>query len=214
MNTGLQDAHNLAWKLAFVIKGIAKDELLNTYNEERLPFAKALLNSTDKGFTFLAGDSFGVRTLRKYLMIPIISNLLSIQKFRTFAFKKISQIAYSYKKYSLSKSNSKQHLKFNEGDRIPYIEKGYYNNFKDPIFHLIRVSNSEISQIEKIEIKNSFPFNIKIIDNKISTCWQRFGVSSDLNVLVRPDQHILYISDNLDKAQINQHLEKYFNSKN
>lgn len=58
MNTGLQDAHNLAWKLAFVIKGIAKDELLNTYNEERLPFAKALLNSTDKGFTFLAGDSF------------------------------------------------------------------------------------------------------------------------------------------------------------
>lgn len=214
MNTGLQDAHNLAWKLAFVIKGIAKDELLNTYNEERLPFAKALLNSTDKGFTFLAGDSFWVRTLRKYLMIPMMSNLLSIQKFRTFAFKKISQIAYSYKKYSLSKSNSKQNLKFNKGDRIPYIEKGYYNNFKDPIFHLIRVSNSEISEIEKIEIKNSFPFDIKIIGNKISSSWQSFGVSSDLYVLVRPDQHILYISDNLNKAQINQHLQKYFNSNN
>ncbi|MEO7308904.1 MAG: hypothetical protein ABIX01_00790, partial [Chitinophagaceae bacterium] len=124
------------------------------------------------------------------------------------------QIAYSYKKFSLSKSNSKQNLKFNKGDRIPYIEKGYYNNFKDPIFNLIRVSNAEISETEKIKIKNSFPFDIKIIENKISSRWQSFGVSSDIYILVRPDQHILYISDNIDKAQINQHLEKYFYTNN
>ena len=214
MNTGLQDAHNLAWKLAFVIKGLAKEELLNTYNEERLPFAKALLNSTDKGFTFLAGDSFWIRTLRKYLMIPIMSKLLSIQKFRTFAFKKIAQIEYSYKAYSLSKSNSKQNLKFSKGDRIPYIENGYYNNFKDPIFHIIRISNSTISEIEKINIKNHFPFEIKIIENKISTSWQNFGVSTDLYIVIRPDQHILFISDKLDKTQINNYLEKYFKTKN
>lgn len=210
MNTGLQDAHNLAWKLAFVLKGIAKEELLNTYNEERYPFAKALLNSTDKGFTFLAGDSFWVRTLRKYLMIPMMSKLLSIQKFRTFAFKKISQIAYSYKAYSLSKSNSKQSLKFNKGDRIPYIEKGYYNNFKDPIFHLIRISNSEISELEKLEIKNKFPFEIKIIENKISDNWKNFGLSADLFILIRPDQHILYIADSLNKTDIENHLQQHF----
>jgi 2-polyprenyl-6-methoxyphenol hydroxylase-like FAD-dependent oxidoreductase len=34
-NTGVQDAHNLAWKLAFVLKGIAGPELLDTYNAER-----------------------------------------------------------------------------------------------------------------------------------------------------------------------------------
>ncbi len=37
MNTGVQDAHNLAWKLAAVIKGAAGVELLNTYEEERRP---------------------------------------------------------------------------------------------------------------------------------------------------------------------------------
>jgi hypothetical protein len=36
-NTGIQDAHNLAWKLAAVIKGYAGEELLNTYHEERHP---------------------------------------------------------------------------------------------------------------------------------------------------------------------------------
>jgi 2-polyprenyl-6-methoxyphenol hydroxylase-like FAD-dependent oxidoreductase len=36
-NTGVQDAHNLAWKLALVLKGIAGPDLLATYNAERLP---------------------------------------------------------------------------------------------------------------------------------------------------------------------------------
>ncbi|OON42375.1 FAD-binding monooxygenase, partial [Klebsiella pneumoniae] len=39
-NTGIQDAHNLAWKLAAVIKGKAKPKLLDTYHEERYPVAK------------------------------------------------------------------------------------------------------------------------------------------------------------------------------
>ncbi|MED0873110.1 FAD-dependent monooxygenase [Bacillus mobilis] len=39
-NTGIQDAHNLAWKLATVIKGKAKPKLLETYHEERYPVAK------------------------------------------------------------------------------------------------------------------------------------------------------------------------------
>lgn len=40
MNTGVADAHNLAWKLAFVIHHQASDALLNTYYEERAPIAK------------------------------------------------------------------------------------------------------------------------------------------------------------------------------
>ncbi|HDR4512024.1 MULTISPECIES: FAD-dependent oxidoreductase [Bacillus] len=39
-NTGIQDAHNLAWKLAAVIKGKANPKLLETYHEERYPVAK------------------------------------------------------------------------------------------------------------------------------------------------------------------------------
>lgn len=41
MNTGVQDAHNLAWKLAAVLKGEARNSVLNTYSEERRPVARA-----------------------------------------------------------------------------------------------------------------------------------------------------------------------------
>ncbi|MFD8982738.1 FAD-dependent oxidoreductase [Streptomyces sp. NPDC059564] len=40
-NTGIQDAHNLAWKVAAVLGGAAGPELLETYEEERLPVARA-----------------------------------------------------------------------------------------------------------------------------------------------------------------------------
>ena len=42
MNTGIQDAHNLGWKLASVIKG-ASPALLDSYQEERLPVAAGVL---------------------------------------------------------------------------------------------------------------------------------------------------------------------------
>jgi 3-(3-hydroxy-phenyl)propionate hydroxylase len=51
MNTGIQDGFNLAWKLAYVLKGYARPELLDTYNAERHPVAKALIEGTDKGYT-------------------------------------------------------------------------------------------------------------------------------------------------------------------
>lgn len=37
MNTGIQDAHNLAWKIAALVKGSAKSSILNTYETERRP---------------------------------------------------------------------------------------------------------------------------------------------------------------------------------
>lgn len=46
MNTGIQDAYNLAWKLALVCAGAAEDSLLDTYEQERRPIAEALLSST------------------------------------------------------------------------------------------------------------------------------------------------------------------------
>jgi 2-polyprenyl-6-methoxyphenol hydroxylase-like FAD-dependent oxidoreductase len=41
LNTGVQDAHNLAWKLAFVLGGLAPEKLLDTYDTERRPIAHA-----------------------------------------------------------------------------------------------------------------------------------------------------------------------------
>jgi len=53
MNTGIQDAFNLAWKLAYTLQGKAAPELLDTYNAERVPVAEALLAGTDKGYRII-----------------------------------------------------------------------------------------------------------------------------------------------------------------
>ncbi len=57
MNTGLQDAYNLAWKLALVIEGEAGDTLLDSYEAERLPVARRLLETTDRGFRLVVSDA-------------------------------------------------------------------------------------------------------------------------------------------------------------
>ncbi len=46
LNTGIQDAYNLAWKLAMVVHGHADATLLDTYDAERVPIGQALLAST------------------------------------------------------------------------------------------------------------------------------------------------------------------------
>lgn len=43
MNTGIQDAYNLAWKLALVIERKAAERLVDTYEEERKPVARRVL---------------------------------------------------------------------------------------------------------------------------------------------------------------------------
>jgi 2-polyprenyl-6-methoxyphenol hydroxylase-like FAD-dependent oxidoreductase len=48
MNTGIQDAFNLAWKLALVIRAAARPELLDSYDAERRPIARATLDATDQ----------------------------------------------------------------------------------------------------------------------------------------------------------------------
>jgi len=50
MNTGIQDAHNLAWKIAFALKGICHDSLLDTYETERKPVAIANMNLSVDNF--------------------------------------------------------------------------------------------------------------------------------------------------------------------
>jgi 2,4-dichlorophenol 6-monooxygenase len=47
-NTSIQDAYNLAWKLALVLKGKANPGLLDTYNEERVPIGQQIVKRANK----------------------------------------------------------------------------------------------------------------------------------------------------------------------
>jgi 2-polyprenyl-6-methoxyphenol hydroxylase-like FAD-dependent oxidoreductase len=58
MNTGMQDACNLAWKLAMVVRGTGDESLLESYSLERSPVAEAVLKITGGAPTMatLTGD--------------------------------------------------------------------------------------------------------------------------------------------------------------
>ncbi len=57
MNTGIQDAYNLAWKLALVERGLADESLLDSYQAERHPVGVQLLKTTDRLFSVLGGHN-------------------------------------------------------------------------------------------------------------------------------------------------------------
>jgi len=96
MNTGLQDAANLVWKLVLVIKGKAPSRLLETYHSERWPIGQKILNYTDRLFTGISSQSGWVTSLRNKL-IPIFATTLSRSgTIRAKAFHFLSQLGIRY----------------------------------------------------------------------------------------------------------------------
>ncbi|MEP6987174.1 MAG: FAD-dependent monooxygenase, partial [Chloroflexota bacterium] len=109
MNTGIQDAYNLGWKLAYVLRG-APDSLLDTYQLERLPVAKGVLDSTSnrhKAFkqTDTGGKTTGVQAL---------TNLVTGKD----PFADVSQLSIAYRESSLS-VNVDEGTGIRAGDRAP-----------------------------------------------------------------------------------------------
>jgi 2-polyprenyl-6-methoxyphenol hydroxylase-like FAD-dependent oxidoreductase len=72
MNTGLQDAHNLAFKLADVVRGRAGDAWLDRYEAERRPVAKVLVATTDRVFGFVTSQKLRFRALRR-VVVPLLA---------------------------------------------------------------------------------------------------------------------------------------------
>jgi 2-polyprenyl-6-methoxyphenol hydroxylase-like FAD-dependent oxidoreductase len=97
MNTGLQDAANLCWKLAAVLKGSAPTSLLGTYNAERWPVGQKVLERTDRFFGFVSSQTPWVASVRNALL-PVLAGTLSragIARERLFHF--VSQLGIRYR---------------------------------------------------------------------------------------------------------------------
>jgi len=74
MNTGLQDAHNLAFKLADVLQGRRRDAWLDRYEAERRPVARKLVATTDQLFRMVTARGRAPRAVRR-LAAPLIAPL-------------------------------------------------------------------------------------------------------------------------------------------
>lgn len=199
MNTGLQDASNLAWKLALVQKNKAAPALLNTYHEERNPVANDLLKTTDRLFSIMASDNFWRSIFRLYFVpffIPLITKSKAVRK---QLFLIVSQIKINYKSSSLSKGKAG---KIKAGLRLPYFMVTK-NNELISIYQLVKENNTNqftvllynVSSDNFVHLDTAL-FNIVSIEvnNTNSKAVKEAGFSESFVVVVRPDNYIGYIS--------------------
>lgn len=121
MNTGIGDAVNLAWKLAAVLHGRADGRLLDTYEPERLPFARSLVATTDRLFALVAGPGRGHRWARQVLFRRLLPGLLRWPLSRTALIERISQVRLHYRESPLSQGRAGA---VRGGDRLPWVELG------------------------------------------------------------------------------------------
>jgi 2-polyprenyl-6-methoxyphenol hydroxylase-like FAD-dependent oxidoreductase len=114
MNTGIGDAENLAWKLALVVAGRAGERLLDTYEAERRPIAKGVLDSTSGATEVAFGQRRASQLLRDRIVVPLM-NQGWLQNLIT---ERASQLRVSYRHGPLGAGLSRFLPGIRVGDRV------------------------------------------------------------------------------------------------
>lgn len=228
MNTGIGDAYNLAWKLALVIKGQAREALLDSYEAERMPFACAILHGSDTAFHFLATTN-PVGQKLKLFTIPRIFRLLRIPAFRRKVFWLVSQLWTSYRgSPAVSKAEAgKKGLQ--PGDRAPYgfFEAGpdagtnLFTKLRGLDHHLLLFAGSRpgstLADPRGLETRlcsllNTYavPVHLHTIPAGNTNLHQSYGADEASLFLIRPDGHIAYQGKGNDLNALKTYLDGLF----
>lgn len=119
--TGVQDATNLAWKIAAVLKDGAPDSLLDTFGEERLPIAREVLGRTDVVSRIFFATNPLARLSRERLLLPLLRTRFAQRRM----FGKFSQLQMNYRGSSMCVHQDRQRLgprlRVCAGDRAPDV---------------------------------------------------------------------------------------------
>ena len=120
MNTGIQDAWNLGWKLAWAVKSPeSADALLESYHEERHPVGESLLRTTDAAFNFVAGQGWFAKTARSWFApwaLPLGAHLPPVRNRARYL---VTELGINYRGSSLCARGGGEP---GPGDRMPDLE--------------------------------------------------------------------------------------------
>jgi 2-polyprenyl-6-methoxyphenol hydroxylase-like FAD-dependent oxidoreductase len=214
MNTGIQDAYNLAWKLSFVLKGYAQPSLLNTYNEERLANAKNLLKSTDQFFEIATADNWYVRFFRDSLLPGLAGLATQFKATREALFPTVSMIGINYHESSLSRAFGNHLFSVKAGDRMPYFlidGIGIYDKLKAPKLHLLIFSDGQ--QTYQNSLQTILDQHGDLLDGHVISLYPKvadvFGTKQSFTVLLRPDNYIGFISPGFAQESLSNYLTRF-----
>ncbi len=153
MNTGIQDAINLAWKLALVVHEKSPDSLLNSYNEEREPVAKMVLSLTD-GLTRMATWQGGLGQQFRDALIPMLTGIHLVEDRIA---ETMAEIGIHYRRSSIVSGKSGHTL--HAGDRAPDCEFSgqagleplrLFDLFHAPVHHLLLFAGADADAASKL----------------------------------------------------------------
>ncbi len=201
MNTGIGDAVNLAWKLEAVLRGRAPDRLLDSYETERIAFARRLVKSTDRAFDLVVAEGRLADLIRTRVAPLILSVVTKFEAFRSYMFRTISQVTINYRESSLSHGKAGE---IHGGDRLPWVVAAGADNY-GPLaqitwqVHVYGEASADLSAWCKT---HDLPLHV--------FAWQpqheAAGLARDALYLLRPDTYVA-LAERTGSAET---LERYF----
>jgi hypothetical protein len=202
MNTGIGDAVNLAWKLAAVLGGRAAPGLLDSYEAERIPFARSLVATTDRIFEGVVGRGLLPRMVRTIFAPFILPFLLRFSFARRFQFRLVSQVRIAYRDSPLSDGSTGE---VHAGDRLPWVEGT--DNFA-PLKSLdwqVHVYGSAPTGLRKIAAVSKLPLH----EWPWTKAAREAGLAEGAVYLVRPDGHIGFAREARDVVALRAYLGRH-----
>ena len=232
MNTGIQDAINLGWKLALVTAHRADPALLDTYEPERAPVGRRVLRFTDRAFTVATSTNPLIRLARTHLIPHVIPLALRSRRGRTLGFRTVSQLAISYPRSQLSVNGPDSPRSGPKaGDRLPDapITRNdhvvtLHRTLARPGFHTLLCGPvATWSGSTATELAERYGDLVTVHrltrDNTPDALWDHTGQASDrlglrdhidaAHYLIRPDGHIGYRSGGADLQGLHTYLERW-----
>jgi len=217
MNTGLQDAYNLGWKLALVASGRAGAALLDSYEIERIPVARRLLSTTDRLFSAAVSDTTFAGLFRTRLFPKIAALAMRIERLRKLAFRTISQTGIHYRTSPLSETlPGLPDAGPRAGDRFPWLRvalspngsgEDLFQQLDDTRFTLILVGQP--APAEGVPGLRDLLCTLVISDDPVNQReLARVHIARPSFYLLRPDGHVGLCGTRLDAAAVSRYVSE------
>jgi 2-polyprenyl-6-methoxyphenol hydroxylase-like FAD-dependent oxidoreductase len=229
MNTGIQDAWNLGWKLALAARGAADPSLLDTYEAERRPIGRFVLRVTDRAFTIATSRNRIVRMLRTEITPRLAPVFLRFSRGRAYGFRTLSQLGIHYRNSpAVQEGEPKLNRGPKAGDRLPDTRIArdgqacwLQEALAAPRFHLLlcgpadgrdgdglaalRERYAGLVEVHRLA-RDATPGGLHDADGRAST---RLGVERAAQYLIRPDGHVGYRSGGTDLHGLERYLARW-----
>jgi 2-polyprenyl-6-methoxyphenol hydroxylase-like FAD-dependent oxidoreductase len=222
MNTGLQDAYNLGWKLALVVANQAEESLLDSYHDERWPIAQQLLNTTDRGFRMIVSDNWLMGLMRTEVLARIGAFAMGRKRIQRLAFRTISQTGIHYRDSALSAGHLQEEAP-QAGDRFPWLKLKWradgpiedtFQALDDTKFNLVVFGDADGAGLpSRPAIEGSFRIPADLLrvhvvprDPANDAELTRHKIQQPSFYLVRPDGYVGLCGDRFDAAAIEPYL--------